>query len=150
MKTLIYCCFFLSLWACKSQEPSQEIKKPVVTDTTPKKPQYSGESQTMDPNTVLVRAKEISFHSNEVLLCGTAYDHTLVVKIEKIEGSGSSLINMISKDQVLTLGVSKVVSKQYQLQRTQENFDTLILKLREKPCPDMTATIYEVFSVKFQ
>ncbi|TYP76292.1 hypothetical protein [Aquimarina intermedia] len=149
MKILVYCCFFLFLWACKSQEPSQKIKKPVETNTTPKKPQYSGESQTMDPNTVLVQAKEISFHSNDVLLCGTAYDHTLVVKIEKIEGSGSSLINMISKDQVLTLGVSKVVSEQYQLQRTQENFDILILKLREKPCPDMTTTDYEILSVQF-
>ncbi|WP_378185990.1 hypothetical protein ACE939_12830 [Aquimarina sp. W85] len=146
MRTVIYCCFLMCLWACKSQEVSKEIKQPVDTKSMPQKPKYRGEALIIDPNTILIRASNVKLSSDKTSLCGKTYDKSITVKIEQLQNIGSSLVNTPAKGQVLMLGLSNILLKQYELKISNKSSDLLSIKLKERLCPDMTMTRFEVIS----
>jgi len=125
---LVFFCF-----SCKptiiAQEKKHKISKPKYGDLVSK--------QAIAPNIIKLRAiilKKIE----SINICNTEYFNALEVKVVQILDSGSSITNMITKDQELIFANS-------QLSVTEITSDKIInLTVREGLCQEMNQSLYEI------
>jgi len=161
MNKVLYFLLIMILFSCKtpgnaqekkqSQNPEKkEIKKQTskANTTITKKPTYMGSQNPINPGTVHLMAS-VTKITKDTAICGKSYKAAVTVMVNKVQGSGSGIVNMISAGQQITFGIRKYMAQDFEalkqkLAKDQEYF----FIVEEGLCMDMSQTAYVVSSFK--
>lgn len=133
-----------ALFSCKSNSIAQEKEgnelKPKI-----EKPKFrDSQSTSIAPNTVsLIAVVQGIYKDSEI--CGKNFTTTTKVKVKRIINSGSGIVNNIFPEQEITFGFTSTQGEEFSTFRQAIKSVEVSFKVREGLCPDMSATVYEVF-----
>ncbi|MFD2563630.1 hypothetical protein [Aquimarina rubra] len=156
MNKAIYLGLIIILFSCKSNTGIAQEKEENNPDKTPiEKPKF-GDSNDNDrtklkfidnnqipPNTVHLNAVLLEVSEDKVI-CNVSGSTTVKVKVKQVVGSGSGIVNMVSANQEVVLTLRKASKNRTSLKAKLEKEFFIIAK--EKPCTDLSKTIYEIIS----
>lgn len=145
MNKILYIVMAVFLFSCKSSTVAQENKTETAQKPKVKKPKFSDiQNNAIGPNTILLTTV-IQDIIKDVEICNKKYKVTTIVKVKRITNSGSSIVNMLSSGQEITLCFMNSQIKDFDsLKRDIIKGQEVFFKVRENLCPDMSKTMYEI------
>ncbi len=169
----MYILIFVALFSCKSNTTAQEKKdvkteKSKVKNTKDEKPKIEKpgfgdprdneitriETEDAKPlietNTVHLTGSVLGLFKNKKI-CGKPFMATTTIKVERVTGSGSGIVNLIPEGQEITFGFLKDHAKDFDaLQQKFAKDNVISLVVKESLCSDTSETVFEIirFGIK--
>ncbi len=147
MHKLFYIFIIGALFSCKSsgfaqQKDTKQEQKPKVEK--PKFKNTQDQQTQVDPNTIVLTGIILEIKEN-TNICGKTYKASASVKVKRIVGAGSGIVNLISPDQEVTLVFENALVKDFMaLQKRFSKNTEVTFKVSEDLCPDMSKTKYSI------
>ncbi len=153
MNKLLYIVLVIVLFSCKSNSVAQEKEpftqqKETVKPQKPKieKPKFIDVQKTLSPGTVHFDGTIMNLSKNSSI-CDKVYNAVVTVKVDRIHGSGSSIVNIISAGQVINLPILGPQAKDFEgLEQKFTKDQKASFLVTESMCMDMNQTVYEIIS----
>ncbi|KAA1246561.1 hypothetical protein [Aquimarina sp. RZ0] len=146
----IYCFLLVFLFvSCKPTLVAQENMEKKNEKPKVEKPKFTGlDSHTPigeDPNTIRFIGKVVDVVKSQNV-CNISRS-TAIIKVEKTEGSGSGIVNMINTGQTIILVLNTAFA--LDIENSKINMEKGIkgsFLIKEGLCQDMAQTIYEMLT----
>jgi len=144
------------IFFCISCKPSILVAQEKESENLPnKKPRFSEKDiYQISPNSIHIIGQVESIRDKSIDLCENIYNHTALINVVEIIGSGSGIINMLNKDErvqmIFMMGYSEVINNKkmvFEGIKEGELFKGIII---EKLCKDSGKTHYIISQYKKQ
>ncbi|WP_298542472.1 hypothetical protein [uncultured Aquimarina sp.] len=158
MNKLMYIGLIIILFSCKSNSIAQEKEKSNTNKPKVEKPKFGdigdNEITKLDviadsqiaPNTVRLTGTVVGFYKNKSV-CGVSFAGAANVKVKKVIGAGSGIVNMISSEQETLFGLTKNQLRDFEaLQKNTNVHQEINLVVLEVLCQNSSKTAYQIIS----
>jgi len=158
MNKLMYIGLVIILFSCKSNSIAQEKEKSNTQKPKVEKPKYGDignneitklsviEDSQIAPNTVRLTGILVGVYKNKSI-CGASYEDIAKIKVKKIIGSGSGIVNVISSKQEVIFGLTKNQLRNLEtLQKKTDVNKEINLVVLEVLCQNSSKTAYKIIS----
>ncbi|AXT51894.1 hypothetical protein D1818_13945 [Aquimarina sp. BL5] len=158
MNKLMYIGLIIILFSCKSNSIAQEKEKSNTQKPKVEKPKFGDQNDNqitktsvisnnqISPNTIRLKGIVLEIFENKSI-CGTLYEVTVRIKVKKIIGSGSGIVNVISSKQEVIFGLTKNQLRNLEtLQKKTDVNKEINLVVLEVLCRNSSKTAYKIIS----
>ncbi len=152
----MYIGLIVILFSCKSNSIAQEKEKKSSQNAKIEKPKFGDPNDNeltklkevpnnqIPPNTVHLSVIVLEV-SEDKAICNITNTTSIKVRIKQVIGSGSGIVNMVSSNQEIILGLRQNTLKYITSLKTKLNKEIFII-VKEKPCSNFSQTLYEIIS----
>ncbi len=157
-KTSVFLCLVVILltMSCKSTTYAQEETKDTLTQKNVKieKPKFSAKDiyTKIDPSTIVLIGEFMAIEKSTEQ-CDMSYEYAISIKVQKVVGMGSGIINKVSSDADLTILLPEKLVSPGNKKSPDLNFkkgDLYRFDLLESLCRDAQKTRYTIMKYEIQ